>query len=218
MAFVNLTLACEWQMMEADIFYKKLLGNIEWKKWPSHDVWQNSSRLNKRGCMGNILLNTPIPKKSPNRLLPWTMSLKSFELSVEKHYREKTYNSLPSKSLSIDGAEGMGWHSTEKKVVWKRMVSMCIQWVGAMLFGNLLIKRIKGNCGKKKLGKSYLSMGSTWMAGLCQTLWASSPSSNTPKSTQRGQFWPFGRFVEIFDFLSCLGSLIYYFYSEIIIK
>lgn len=98
--------------IEADHFYKRLLGNIPWKHDEAYMFGKKIITKRKIAWHGS----EAFPYRYSNTTkyaLPWTDELLQIKEKVEA-LSEETYNSCLL-NLYHDGSEGMAWHSDGEK-------------------------------------------------------------------------------------------------------
>ncbi len=147
---------------EADVFYKKLMENIEWKNDQTMMFGKLIETKRKVGWYGQYPFESTYSKIT-KKALPWTVELEKLKDICEKQTGE-TYNSCLL-NLYHDGSEGMGWHSDGEKDLKKNGS------IASMSFGAVRKFTLKHRETAEKV-EVILEHGSLLeMAGTCQTHW-----------------------------------------------
>jgi alkylated DNA repair dioxygenase AlkB len=147
---------------QADDFYQKLLGNIEWKNDQSMIFGKLIETKRKVGWYGQYPFEYTYSKIT-KKALPWTIELEKLKAICEKQTGQ-TYNSCLL-NLYHNGSEGMGWHSDGEKDL-KKDGS-----IASMSFGAVRKFTFKHRETAEKV-EVVLEHGSLLeMAGTCQTHW-----------------------------------------------
>jgi alkylated DNA repair dioxygenase AlkB len=147
---------------EADVFYKKLMENIEWKNDQTMMFGKLIETKRKVGWYGQYPFEYTYSKIT-KKALPWTVELEKLKAICEKQTGE-TYNSCLL-NLYHDGSEGMGWHSDGEKDLKKNGS------IASMSFGAVRKFAFKHRETAEKV-EVILEHGSLLeMAGTCQTHW-----------------------------------------------
>jgi alkylated DNA repair dioxygenase AlkB len=147
---------------QADDFYQKLLGNIEWKNDQSMMFGKLIETKRKVGWYGQYPFEYTYSKIT-KKALPWTIELEKLKAICEKQTGQ-TYNSCLL-NLYHNGSEGMGWHSDGEKDL-KKDGS-----IASMSFGAVRKFTFKHRETAEKV-EVVLEHGSLLeMAGTCQTHW-----------------------------------------------
>jgi alkylated DNA repair dioxygenase AlkB len=147
---------------EADVFYKKLMENIEWKNDKTMMFGKLIETKRKVGWYGQYPFEYTYSKIT-KKALPWTVELEKLKDICEKQTGE-TYNSCLL-NLYHDGSEGMGWHSDGEKDLKKNGS------IASMSFGAVRKFTLKHRETAEKV-EVILEHGSLLeMAGTCQTHW-----------------------------------------------
>jgi alkylated DNA repair dioxygenase AlkB len=147
---------------EADVFYKKLMENIEWKNDQTMMFGKLIETKRKVGWYGQYPFEYTYSKIT-KKALPWTVELEKLKAICEKQTGE-TYNSCLL-NLYHDGSEGMGWHSDGEKDLKKNGS------IASMSFGAVRKFAFKHRETAEKV-EVILEHGSLLeMAGACQTHW-----------------------------------------------
>ncbi|MFT4859973.1 MAG: alkylated DNA repair dioxygenase AlkB [Algoriphagus sp.] len=147
---------------EADVFYKKLMENIEWKNDQTMMFGKLIETKRKVGWYGQYPFEYTYSKIT-KKALPWTVELEKLKDICEKQTGE-TYNSCLL-NLYHDGSEGMGWHSDGEKDLKKNGS------IASMSFGAVRKFTLKHRETAEKV-EVILEHGSLLeMAGTCQTHW-----------------------------------------------
>lgn len=147
---------------QADDFYQKLLGNIEWKNDQSMMFGKLIETKRKVGWYGQYPFEYTYSKIT-KKALPWTIELEKLKAICEKQTGQ-IYNSCLL-NLYHNGSEGMGWHSDGEKDL-KKDGS-----IASMSFGAVRKFTFKHRETAEKV-EVVLEHGSLLeMAGTCQTHW-----------------------------------------------
>jgi alkylated DNA repair dioxygenase AlkB len=147
---------------QADDFYQKLLGNIEWKNDQSMMFGKLIETKRKVGWYGQYPFEYTYSKIT-KKALSWTIELEKLKAICEKQTGQ-TYNSCLL-NLYHNGSEGMGWHSDGEKDL-KKDGS-----IASMSFGAVRKFTFKHRETAEKV-EVVLEHGSLLeMAGTCQTHW-----------------------------------------------
>jgi alkylated DNA repair dioxygenase AlkB len=96
----------------ADIFYEKLLENIDWRNDEAMMFGKKIITKRKVAWYGEKQFGYTYSKIT-KKALPWTAELLEIKKVTEKQTKE-TYNSCLL-NLYHDGSEGMAWHSDGEK-------------------------------------------------------------------------------------------------------